>query len=131
EGAVAAIGPEVAFPGGPRGGGQEAAVASGRANAIPEPDFTTVQRLDVTQAPTVAAKDEFFNFLFSGSDVKYADLKQKADAKEALPSFSLKNVRITFNVDADYQVVRTQYTRNVVGIVEGRDPKLKDTYVAC
>ena len=26
--------------------------------------------------------------------------------------------------------MRTQYTRNVVGIVEGTDPKLKDTYVA-
>jgi len=39
-------------------------------------------------------------------------------------------VRITFNVDATYQTVRTQYTRNVIGIIEGTDPKLKDTYVA-
>jgi Peptidase family M28 len=129
EGAVAAIGPEVVFPGGPRGGGGQESTG-GRQNQLPEPDFTTVQRLDVPQAPTAAAKDEFFNLLFSSSDVKYADLKQKADAKEALPSFALKNVRITFNLDADYQVVRTQYTRNVIGIVEGSDPKLKDTYVA-
>jgi len=89
-----------------------------------------VQRLDAPQAPTVSAKDDFFDFLFSGSDVKYADLKKKADAKEALPSFALKNVRITFNIDADYQVVRTQYTRNVIGIIDGTDAKLKDTYVA-
>jgi hypothetical protein len=127
EGAVAAIGPDV-----PRarvmGGGAEGGAA--RLGAIPEPDFTTVQRLDVPQAPSVAAKDEFFDFLFSGSDVKYADLKQKADAKEPLPAFTLKNVRITFNLDANYQVVRTQYTRNVIGIIEGTDPKLKDTYVA-
>ena len=129
EGAVAAIGPEVVFPGGPRGGGGQESTG-GRQNQLPEPDFTTVQRLDVPQAPTAAAKDEFFDFLFSGADVKYADLKQKATAKEALPSFALKNVRITFNLDADYQVVRTQYTRNVIGIVEGSDPKLKDTYVA-
>ncbi|MEN3334228.1 MAG: hypothetical protein V7641_3593 [Blastocatellia bacterium] len=125
EGAVAAIGPEMNFR--MVAGGQEGA---GRPNAMPEPDFTTVQRLDVPQAPTAMAKDEFLDFLFSGSDVKYTDLKKKADAKEALPSFALKNVRITFNIDADYQVVRTQYTRNVIGIIEGTDAKLKDTYVA-
>ncbi len=37
---------------------------------------------------------------------------------------------MTINVDADYQVVRTRLTHNVVGIVEGSDPRLKDTYVA-
>src|SRR5204862_4558356 len=30
----------------------------------------------------------------------------------------------------DYEVVRTQLTHNVVGIVEGSDPQLKQTYVA-
>jgi hypothetical protein len=128
EGAVAAIGPDVAVRMIRGGGGQEGG-AGGR-NALPEADFTTVQRLDVPQAPAVSAKDDFFEFLFSGSDVKYADLKKKADAKEALPAFALKNVRITFNLDATYQTVRTQYTRNVIGIIEGTDPKLKDTYVA-
>ena len=37
---------------------------------------------------------------------------------------------MTFNVDADYEVVRTRLTHNVVGIVEGSDPELKNTYVA-
>ena len=37
---------------------------------------------------------------------------------------------ITFGIDVDYEVVRTQFTRNVIGIVEGGDPKLKDGYVA-
>ena len=37
---------------------------------------------------------------------------------------------MTINVDAEYQVVRTRLTHNVVGIIEGSDPKLKDTYVA-
>jgi hypothetical protein len=64
------------------------------------------------------------------SDVKYAELKDKASKGEPIPGFALKNVRITFNTDAKYQVVRTQYTHNVVGIIEGSDPKLKDTYVA-
>ena len=37
---------------------------------------------------------------------------------------------LTFNIDAEYVVVNTRYTRNVIGIVEGSDPALKDTYVA-
>jgi peptidase M28-like protein len=93
-------------------------------------DFTSVQRLDAMIPPAVTGQDEFFEFLFSGADVKYAELKEKASKGEPLPAFTLKNVRITINIDAKYQVVRTQYTHNVVGIIEGSDPKLKDTYVA-
>ena len=93
-------------------------------------DFTTVQRLDAMIPPSVTGQDEFFDFLFSGADVKYAELKEKASKGEPLPAFTLKNVRVTFNIDPKYQVVRTQYTHNVVGIIEGTDPKLKDTYVA-
>ena len=39
-------------------------------------------------------------------------------------------MKLTFNLDATYEVVRTQITHNVVGIIPGSDPKLKDTYVA-
>jgi hypothetical protein len=129
EGALASIGPAGGFPGGPGRGG---APAGGQpaANSLPDPDFTTVQRLDVPAAPNVSGQDELMEFLFSGAEVKYAELKEKASNGEALPTFSLKNVRLTFNLDADYQVVRTQYTRNVIGVIEGTDPKLKDTYVA-
>lgn len=109
--------------GGPLAGNQFGAQSDGA-------DFTTVQRLDSPIPPAISAQDEFLEFLFSGADVKYAELKEKASKGEPLPAVALKNVRITFNVDADYQVVRTQYTRNVVGIVEGSDAKLKDTYVA-
>jgi Zn-dependent M28 family amino/carboxypeptidase len=93
-------------------------------------DFTTVQRLDNPIPPAVTAQDDLFEFLFSVADVKYSELKEKAAKGEPLPGFALKNVRITFNLDASYQTVRTQYTRNVVGIIEGSDPNLKDTYVA-
>ena len=37
---------------------------------------------------------------------------------------------LTFEVDATYDVVRTQLTHNVVGIVEGSDPQLKNTFIA-
>src|SRR5207247_801023 len=102
---------------------------AGRA-APPPPDFTTSQRLDTAVTPSVTATDEFLDFLFSACDLKYADLKLKADQQEELPRFTLKGVTLTFNLDADYQTVVTRYTRNVVGIVEGTDTKLKDTYVA-
>src|SRR5262245_2672534 len=149
KGAIAAIGPMPWGCGG-RGGGGAAPAAEGAPSATPAPaaatpaapasgrgrgaavddgDFTTVQRLDIKVAPAVTAQDEFFEFLFSGSELKYADLKQRAADQQPLPPFALKGVKMTFNVDADYTTVRTRLTHNVVGIVEGTDQKLKDTYV--
>jgi Zn-dependent M28 family amino/carboxypeptidase len=89
-----------------------------------------VQRLDAAVPPNVTASDAFFAFLFSRAPTQYDELKRKASAQEALPSFRLSGVTITFNVDADYQIVRTQLTQNVVGLIEGGDPQLKSTYVA-
>lgn len=107
------------------------AAPTGRGGAQPDNgDFTTVQRYDNTIPPQVTAQDEFFEFLFSGSSVTYTELKEKAAKREPLPRFALDEVKMTINVDADYQVVRTRLTSNVVGIVEGTDPTLKDTYVA-
>ena len=95
-----------------------------------DPDFTTTERLDSPRPPALSATDSFLEFLFSASEAKYADLKARVDRQEDLAGFTLKGVKLKFNIDADYQVVRTQYTRNVVGIVEGSDARLKDTYVA-
>jgi Zn-dependent M28 family amino/carboxypeptidase len=78
----------------------------------------------------VTASDAFFEFLFSRAPVKYAELKRRAAAQEPLPTFTLDNVHLTVGVDVDYQVVRTQLTHNVVGIVEGSDPRMNSTYVA-
>lgn len=120
-GATAAIGPDIVFTPVRRGNSE---------SQTERPDFITAERIDREIPPIVAAKDELLEFLFSQSEVKYADLKIKADQGEPLPSFTLKNVRITFNIDADNRVIRTQYTRNVIGIVEGSDAQLKGTYVA-
>jgi Peptidase family M28 len=112
----------------PAGRGQQSG-SGGRGTQVDTGDFTTVQRYDRPVAPAVTAQDDFFEFLFSGSDTTYAALKEAASKREPLPHFALKNVKITIDVDADYNVVSTRLTRNVVGIVEGSDPKLKDTYV--
>jgi hypothetical protein len=147
KGAAAVIGPPSALGG--RGGARGTAPAApaavpGRGAAPAQPpaggrgrgaqpdngDFTTVQRYDRLITPQLTADDEFFAFLFSGSEVKYEELKEMAAKRQPLPRFPLKGVKMTINVDADYQVVRTRLTNNVVGIVEGTDPVLKETYVA-
>jgi hypothetical protein len=124
--AVASIGVAGGGFGGRPGGGGGGAGARG---GIEQEEFTTTQRLDHPLSPNVNAQDGFFEFLFSNAEVKYAELKGKAAEQEPLPSFTLKGVKLSFNLDADYQIVRTQFTRNVIGVVEGTDPKLKDTYV--
>jgi hypothetical protein len=127
KGAVGAIGAPSAFGGPGRGGAGRGATAD--VNPETAPHFTTVQRYDAPVAPAATAEDDFFEFLFSGADVTYAELKAKAERREPLPAFALKNVTVTFDIDPDYTAVRTQLTKNVVGVVEGTDPALKDTYV--
>jgi len=127
--AVASIGPVVQFGGRGGGAGQDAAAGRGRGGP-PAPDFTTTQRLDQATPPAISGSDEFLTFLFSRAPTKYADLKRMSEARDALPSFRLNGVSITFDVDMTYEVVRTQLTHNVVAIVEGSDPQLKSSYVA-
>jgi Peptidase family M28 len=127
QGAVASISP--IMPAGPRerqGGGDSRGQGS---RGIDPEDFTAVQRLDHPLPPMASATDELFEFLFSGAEVNYAELKEKAAKQEPLPTFTLKGVKLTFDLNADYQVVRTRFTRNVIGVIAGADPKLKDTFV--
>jgi hypothetical protein len=118
-GAAAAIAPE-----------RPAATRAAPAAPTNAPDFTTARRLDAPAPPMVTVGDAFLTFLFSRAPQTYEELKRRADAQEPLPRFRLDNVRITFNVEADYRIVRTQVSRNVVGVIEGSDPKLKHSYVA-
>jgi len=122
-GAAAAVGPFAARP-----QSRQRGDAPDRPSS--SPDFTTTRRLDQPIPPSVTAGDAFFEFLFSQAPVRYRDLKRRAAAGEELPRFHLDGVSLTFNVDVDYEVVRTQLTHNVVGIVQGSDPQLKQTYVA-
>jgi hypothetical protein len=130
KGAAAVVGPPFSFFGRGRGAQSNAPAAGrGRGAAAQDVDFTTAQRYDGRVTPALSAEEEFFEFLFSGSDVKYAELKELAAKQQPLPTFALKGVALTIDVDADYSVASTRLTRNVVGVVEGSDPKLRDTYV--
>jgi len=92
-------------------------------------DFQTAQRLDTQLPPQITASDDFFTFLFSASGTDYATLRAAAEKQEPLPDVALSGVSITINVDATYDVIQTRLTRNVVGLIEGSDSSLKDTYV--
>jgi hypothetical protein len=109
-------------------GAVQAPAGPGRGGQTSLGDFQTVQRLDNKIPPQITASDAFFEFLFSAAGQNYADVKAKADKQEGLPPVAL-DATIAINVDADYTVVQTRLTRNVVGIVPGTDPKLRDTYV--
>ena len=99
------------------------------ANAAQRTDFQTARNLELPVAPQLTAGDAFFEFLFSGSGHTYAALRDLAAKQEPLPDVSLRDVKITIAVDAEYDTVQTRLTRNVVGVVRGTDAKLRDTYV--
>ncbi|HXD73394.1 MAG TPA: M28 family peptidase [Vicinamibacterales bacterium] len=114
----------------PRGGRAGRAGQAGQPGASNAPDFTTTERLDHLLPPSASGNDAFFEFLFSRAPVKYAELKTLVDARQPLPSFRLEGVTLFFDINNDYEPVRTQLAQNVVGIVDGSDPQLKSTYVA-
>lgn len=122
--AAAAIGQQ------PKTDGGQPRLAATDANGRPRPDFVTTQRLDLPISPAVTANDALMQFLFSKAPEKYDALRKKAEAREPLTGFRLEGVTLTFNIDADYEIIRTQYTQNVVGTLDGSDPALKSTYVA-
>jgi len=105
---------------GGRGGG-------GR-GAGPAPDVTTVLRVDTPMPPQLTADDTFFEALFAGAPVKFADLKAKAQRGEPLGNAQLP-AKVSIAIDNTYEMVSEQLSHNVVGMVEGTDAKLKDTYV--
>lgn len=101
--------------------------ARGR-GAVTPPDFTTAQRVDGLVAPQIAGDETFFNALFAGAPVPFAEIKAKAEKGEPLSPASLI-ATITVTVDNTFEPVSEQRTRNVVGIIEGTDATLKNTYV--
>ena len=109
-------------------GGRGRQGAGGRGAAPATPDFTTVQRLDAPVMPQLTGDETFFDALFSGGSMTFADVRAKAAKGEPLPPASLP-AKVTVTIDNTYEVVSEQITHNVVGLIEGVDPKLRSTYV--
>jgi len=92
-------------------------------------DFVTVERVDAPEPPTIAADETVFDWLFSHAPVPFSQLRARFDKRDPVGGFSLPDVTVTINVDHTYTVVATDLTHNVVGMIEGTDPALRDTYV--
>jgi len=110
---------------GARGGANPNA---GGARGPQTPDVTTVQRVDSIVTPSFTGDETFFETLFAGSPVSFADVRAKAERGEAITPMSL-SAKVTVNIDNTFDVMSEQITHNVVGMVEGTDPVLKSTYV--
>lgn len=122
--AVTAAQAQLAGRGGRAGGG-----GGGRGAAVPADLTTTIPPDTNLVAPQFTADETFFDFLLSAHGVKFADIRARADKGETIPWVSIPSAKVTIDVNNTYDVVSAEYSRNVVGIVEGSDPKLKDTYV--
>jgi hypothetical protein len=110
---------------GGRGGGR-AGGRGGRGAAPVAADLTTVQKVDNVVAPQITADETFYEFLFGAET--FAKLRAAAESGAPLAPTRVA-AQVTIEIDNTYEVLSTQLTKNVVGLVEGSDPKLKDTYV--
>jgi hypothetical protein len=115
-----------------RGAGGRGAAAgqrgAGGRGAAPAPDFTTVQRVDTPAPPQFTGDETFFEALFGDSPVKFADIKARAEKGDPISPVSFP-MKLTITIDNSYELVSEQIGHNVVGLIEGTDPALKDTYV--
>jgi hypothetical protein len=115
--------------GGTAGGQRGGATAAGRGAQPAAPaDITTVQRVDGIVTPQFSGDETFFEALFEGNPVKFAEILAAARRGDLVAPMTLP-VKVTVNIDNTFVVMSEQISHNVVGMIEGTDPVLKDTYV--
>ncbi len=71
-------------------GGRGAAPAAG-ARGAQTPDITTVQRVDLVVTPNFTGDETFFEALFNGSPVPFADIRAKAEKGEPIAPMTLSS----------------------------------------
>jgi Peptidase family M28 len=108
----------------PAGGGR----GGGRGQTLPASDLTSLQRVDALVTPQFTGDDTFFEALFSAAPTKFDEIKAKAEKGDPIAPMSLP-VRASVQIDNTFDVISEQISHNVVGMVEGTDPTLKNTYV--
>ncbi|HTH38924.1 MAG TPA: M28 family peptidase, partial [Pyrinomonadaceae bacterium] len=86
------------------------------------------EQKSVLTIPSISATPRLLSALFQGEKLTGGNLFVKAVSGEPLESFNLKaEKRVSVSVAVKTEIVHTQ---NVVGILEGSDPVLKNEYVA-
>lgn len=82
----------------------------------------------IPQIPTITVSPRVINALFQGEKVNGSGLYTRAVSGEATEGFALNpNKKVTLNIAAKTDNIST---KNVVGILEGSDPVLKNEYIA-
>jgi Zn-dependent M28 family amino/carboxypeptidase len=80
----------------------------------------------MTSIPYIAVNEETFSQLIDLSSISYQELKKQAENQIKIPSFEFDHLaRIQWSFDT----TGTIGVRNVIGIVEGIDPALKNEYI--
>ena len=93
-------------------------------------DITTVQRVDgVDSAVDHRRRRRSTSFCSAPSPHEVRRHQGARREGRGLTPARSPTPRSPINIDNTYEVVSTQLSKNVVGMVEGIDPKLKDTYV--
>ncbi len=78
--------------------------------------------------PSIAASVKMVDAIFQGEKLNYEAIKKQMDDATFSESFDLDpNKKASFAVKVKTETIMTQ---NVVAVIEGSDPKLKDEYVA-
>ena len=121
-GAEAGVGQTSAPPSGRAGGRGNGAVGAAR-------DLTTTADMAKPAPPALTADETFFDFVMGESHGGLKALRALAEKGEPLPAFSLADVQVTIDVDTRYDVVSAERTQNVVALIRGTDPVLRDQYV--
>ena len=78
-------------------------------------------------SPYAIVPDSIMSELLGGSKYSLADLQKMSEANEKLPVFSL-NSKVRMNIPKP--IIERRNAKNVIGIIEGTDPVLKNEYVA-
>jgi hypothetical protein len=71
--------------------------------------------------PNFSGDEAFFDALFEGAAISFADLRAKSERGEVIEPMSLP-AKVAITIDNQYEVLSEQITHNVVGVVEGADP---------
>jgi len=115
-----------ALRGGGRGRGGQGFGGGGRGGPATPADLTTVQRVDAIVMPQFSGDETLFETLLGAA--KFAEVKAKAEKGEPITPTSVAG-QVTISIDNTYETISQQLSHNVVGMIEGSDPVLKDTYV--
>lgn len=77
--------------------------------------------------PAFLVPEHMANSILSANNVDYKELKSSIDTSLAPKSFDINSeIKLAINTDSD---LTPSETANVVGIVEGSDPELKNEYI--